>query len=73
MRISIPQEPGCEVGLNCDQMEPPHEEQHSQYPVEKSPNAYRSMTYYRNPTRMSAPLCIVPQTNAPYGSTYNPS
>ena len=30
VRISIPQEPGCEVGLNCDQMEPPHEEQQSQ-------------------------------------------
>ena len=29
VRISIPQELGCEVGLNCDQMEPPHEEQHS--------------------------------------------
>ena len=24
VKIRIPQEPGCEVGLNCDQMEPPH-------------------------------------------------
>ena len=30
VRISIPQEPVSEVGLNCDQMEPPHEEQQSQ-------------------------------------------
>ena len=61
------------VGLNCDQMEPPYEEQHSQYPVERNPNAYRSMRDYRNPPRMSAPSCIVPSTNAPYGNAYNPS
>ena len=36
VRISIPQEPGCEVGLNCDQMEPPHEEQQSQQGVERN-------------------------------------
>ena len=61
------------VGLNCDQMEPPHEEQHSQYPVERSLNAYRSMRDYRIPPRMSAPSCIVPPTNAPYENAYNPS
>ena len=37
------------MGLNCDQMEPPYEEQHSQYLVERNPNAYRSMRDYRNP------------------------
>ena len=61
------------VGLNCDQMEPPHEEQHSQYPVERNPNAYRSMSDYRNPPWMSTPSCIVPPKNAPYGNAYNPS
>ena len=29
VRISIPQEPSGEVGLNCDQIEPPHEGQPS--------------------------------------------
>ena len=48
-------------------------EQHSQYPVERNPNAYRSMKDYMHPPRVSAPSCIVPPTNAPYGSTYNPS
>ena len=43
MRIGIPQEPGCEVGLNCDQIEPPHEEQQSLQGVERNPNAYRSI------------------------------
>ena len=59
------------VGLNCDQMEPSHEEQHSHYPVERNPNAYRSMRDYRNPPWVSAPCYTVPLTNAPYGSTYN--
>ena len=31
------------VGLNCDQMEAPHEKQNSHYLVERNPNAYRSM------------------------------
>ena len=33
------------VGLNCEQMEPPHEEQYSQ---ERNPMAYMSMRDYRN-------------------------
>ena len=63
----------CIFGLNCDHMEPPHEEQHCQYQVERSPNAYKSMRDYRNPPWMSAPFYNVPPTNTPYGSTYNPS
>ena len=46
MRISIPQEPGYEMGLNFDQMEPPHEELQSQQGEERNPNAYRSMRDY---------------------------
>ena len=61
------------VGLNCDQMEPPYEEHQSQYPVERSPNAYRSMRDYKNPPWVSTPFSIDPPTNAPYGSTYNHS
>ena len=33
------------VGLNCEEMEPPHEEQYSQ---ERNPRAYMSMRDYRN-------------------------
>ena len=50
------------VGLNCEQMEPPHEEQYSQ---ERNPRAYMSMRDYRNPPWVSAPLCSVPPTYAP--------
>ena len=53
-RISVPQEQGCEVSLNSDQMEPPPEEQQSQ--------AYRSMRDHIHPPRVSAPSCIVPPT-----------
>ena len=60
------------VGLNCDKMKPMHEEQHSQYPVERNPSAYRSMRDYKHPPWVSAPFYTVPPTNAPYGSTYNP-
>ena len=62
VRISIPQEPGCEVGLDCDQMELPHEEQQRQQGVERNLNSYRSMRDHINPPRMSAPSCIVPPT-----------
>ena len=54
-------------------MEPPYEEHHSQYPMERSPNAYRSMRDYRNPPWVSAPFCTDPPTNVPYGNTYNHS
>ena len=73
VRINIPQELGYEVGLNCDQMEPPHEEQKSQQGVERNPNAYRSMRDYMHPPWVSTPSCIVPTTNAPHDRTYNPS
>ena len=53
------------AGLNCDKMEPPYEEHHSQYPVERSPNAYRSMRDYRNPQWGSAPSYMVPPINSP--------
>ena len=41
--------------------------------MERNPNAYRSIRDYKNPPWVSAPLCTVPQTNASYGSAYNPS
>ena len=37
------------VNLNTDQMEFQEGEQHSQYVVERNPNAYRSMRVYRHP------------------------
>ena len=61
------------VNLNTDQMEFQEGEQHNQYPVERKPNAYRSMRDYRNPPWVSAPSYMVPPTNAPYGNAYNPS
>ena len=48
-------------------------EQHCQYPVDRNLNAYRSMRDYRRPPWMSTPFCSALPTNAPYGSTYNPS
>ena len=50
------------MGLNCDQIEPPHEEQQSQHGVERNLNAYRSIRDHIHSTRMSAPSCIVPPT-----------
>ena len=58
-RINAPQEQGCEVSLNSNQMEPPPEEQQSQQGIQRNPNAYRSM---RDHIRVSAPSCIVPPT-----------
>ena len=72
-RISIPQGAYSESRLNLDQMEPLQEEQQSQQGVERNPNAYRTMRDYRHPPWVSAPSYIVPPTNAPFGSTYNPS
>ena len=34
--------------IDCDQMEPPHEEQYSEYLVESNPRAYMTMRDYRN-------------------------
>ena len=40
---------GVHFGLNFDQMEHLEGEQHYQYPMERKPNAYRSMRDYINP------------------------
>ena len=59
-RVSAPVEQGCEVSLNCEQMEPPPEEQQSQQRVKRDPNAYRSIRDHIHPSRVSAPSCIIP-------------
>ena len=59
-RVSAPVEQGCEVSLNCEQMEPPPEDQQSQQGVQRDPNAYRSMRDHIHPPRVSAPSCIIP-------------
>ena len=48
------------MSLNCDQMEPPPEEQQRQQGVQRDLNAYRSMRDLLNPPRVSAPSCIIP-------------
>ena len=73
VKVNFPQEPDSRLNLNTDQMEHLEGEQHSQYPVERNPNAYRSMRDYMHPPWVSAPSYIVSSTNAPYDSTYNPS
>ena len=73
VKVNFPKEPNSGLNLNTDQMEHLDGEQHSQYPVKRNPNAYRSMRDYRHPPWVSAPSCMLPPTNAPYGSTYNPS
>ena len=50
------------VGLNCEQIEPPHEEQ---YNHERNPRAYMSIRDYRNPPWVSAPSYMVPPQYAP--------
>ena len=59
-RVGAPVEQGCEVSLNCEQMEPSLEEQQSQQGVQRDPNAYRSMRDHIHPPRVSAPSCIIP-------------
>ena len=59
-RTSVPQEQGCEVNLNTEQMEPPLEEQQSQQGGHRDPNACRSMRDHIHPPRVSAPSCIIP-------------
>ena len=73
IKVSILQEPNSELNISLDPMEHPEGEQHSQYLVERNPNAYRFMRDHIHPQWVRAPSCIVPLTNAPYGSTYNPS
>ena len=48
------------MSLNCEQMDPPLEEQQSQQGVQRDPNAYRSMRDHLHPPRVSAPSCIIP-------------
>ena len=62
VKTSVPQESDCEVNLNFDPMEPPHEEHQSQQGVERNLNAFRSMRDHIHPPRISAPSCIVPST-----------
>ena len=62
VRTSIPQEQGCELNLDSDQMEPSPEEQQSQQGNQRNLNAYRSMRDHIHPPRASAPSCIVPPT-----------
>ena len=59
-RISAPQKQSCEVSLNCEQMEPPLEEQHSQQGVQRNPNAYKSMRDHIHPSRVSALMYCTP-------------
>ena len=54
-------------------MEHTEGDKYSQYLVERNHNTYRSMRDYMHPPWVSAPPYMVPPTNAPYGSTYNPS
>ena len=62
VKTNVPQESDCEVNLNFDPMEPPHEKQQSQQGVERNLNAFRSMRDHIHPPRMSAPSCIMPST-----------
>ena len=73
MKVIILQEPNSEWNISFNPMEHLEGEQRGQCLVERNPNAYRSMRDYMHPPRVSAPSCIVPPTNAPYNSTYNPS
>ena len=72
-KVNFPQKQYSGLNLNTNQMEHLEEEQPSQYPVERNPNAYRFMRDYMHPPWVSAPSFMVPSTNAPYGSTCNPS
>ena len=47
------------MSLNCEQMEPPPEEQQSQQGVQMDPNAYRSRRNHIHPPKVSAPSCII--------------
>ena len=71
VRSSIPQEQGCELNLDSDQMEPPPEEQQSQQGNQRNLNTYRSMRDHIHPPRVSAPSCIVPPTKDMIVRPYN--
>ena len=73
IKISVLQESNAELNISLNLMKHLEEGQQSQQPLERNPNSSRSMRDYRNPPWMSAPFCSVSPTNAPLGSTYNPS
>ena len=73
IKVSIFQKPNSELNIRLRPMEHLEEDQHGQYPVERNPNACRSMRDYRNPPWLSAPFYMVPPKNAPYGNAFNPS
>ena len=49
IKVSVLQEPNSKLNISFDQMEHLEGEQHCQCPMEREPNAYRSMRDYRNP------------------------
>ena len=73
IKVSVLQESNVELNISLNPMELLEEGQQSQYPMERKPNAYRSMRDYINPPWVSAPSYMVPPTTTPYGSTYNPN
>ena len=73
IKVSVLQESNSELNISFDQMEHLEREQHCQYPMERKPNAYRSMRDYINPPWGSVPSYMVPPATTQYGSPYNPS
>ena len=58
-----------ELNISFDKMEHLEGEKNCQYPMERKPNAYRSMRDYINPQWVSAPSYMVPLATTPYDST----
>ncbi|RVW69159.1 hypothetical protein CK203_064451 [Vitis vinifera] len=71
VRIETPR--ATELDIILEVMENQPEDQHSQHGQGNDPNLYRSMRDRMHPPRMSAPSCIIPPTEQPYGNTYNSS
>ncbi|RVW94230.1 hypothetical protein CK203_034850 [Vitis vinifera] len=69
VRIETPR--ATELDIILEVMENQPEDQHSQHGQGNDPNLYRSMRDRMHPPRMSAPSCIIPPTEQPYGNTYN--
>ena len=55
IKVNVLQESNSKLNISFDQMEHLEGEQHCQYPMERKPNAYRSMRDYTNPPWVSAP------------------
>ena len=62
IKVSVLQESNSELNIFFNQMEHLEGEQYDQYPVERNPNAYRSMRDHIHPPRLISPSCIVPPT-----------